>query len=136
MLHGIHTIFPPPSVTGHTGGDPISLKKLQKGDAQWAYIKEVLGWTFDGQNFTIALAPQKIQQLEPLLRSIAKRKTVPLHTFQVMAGKLNHAAFGMPAGQGLTSPINAALQNNPSHIHITKRLKQAIKDWITLLQRI
>ena len=26
MLHGIHEIFPPPSVTGHAGGDPVSEK--------------------------------------------------------------------------------------------------------------
>ena len=30
MLHGIHEIFPPPSVTGHSRGDPISEKKLKK----------------------------------------------------------------------------------------------------------
>lgn len=33
MLHGIHTIFPPPKVTGHQGGDPISVKKLRKAKA-------------------------------------------------------------------------------------------------------
>ena len=26
MLHGIHAIFPPPEVTGHTGYDPIAYK--------------------------------------------------------------------------------------------------------------
>jgi len=26
MMHGMHSIFQPPSVTGHTGGDPISKK--------------------------------------------------------------------------------------------------------------
>ena len=30
ILHGIHAVFPPPAVTGHTDGkDPISVKKLQ-----------------------------------------------------------------------------------------------------------
>ena len=27
MLHGIHSIFPPPTITGHSGADPISIKK-------------------------------------------------------------------------------------------------------------
>ena len=30
ILHGIHSVFPPPTVTGHEGGDPVSIKKLQK----------------------------------------------------------------------------------------------------------
>jgi hypothetical protein len=41
-LHSIHAIFPPPSRSGHTGGeDPISQKKLEKDDV-WAHKKEVL----------------------------------------------------------------------------------------------
>jgi hypothetical protein len=35
-LHAIHSIFPPPEVSGHIGGkDPISTKKLEKGDARF-----------------------------------------------------------------------------------------------------
>lgn len=32
ILHGIHSIFPPPLVTQHKGGDPISIKKLKQED--------------------------------------------------------------------------------------------------------
>ena len=35
--HGIHSIFFLTKVTGNTGGkDPISIKKMQKGYAQWS----------------------------------------------------------------------------------------------------
>ena len=30
ILFGIHSIFPPPKITNHTGGDPVSEKKLKK----------------------------------------------------------------------------------------------------------
>jgi hypothetical protein len=30
ILHGIHSVFPPPDVTGHDGEDPVSLKKQNK----------------------------------------------------------------------------------------------------------
>ena len=30
LLHGIHSIFPPPAITGHNGFDPISEQKLNK----------------------------------------------------------------------------------------------------------
>jgi hypothetical protein len=49
MINGIHSIFPPPEVTTHTGGDPISEKKLDKGEGVWSHYKEVLGWDLDGK---------------------------------------------------------------------------------------
>jgi hypothetical protein len=43
VLHAIHSIFLPPDAPEHAGGkDPISLKKLEKGDARFAIEKEVL----------------------------------------------------------------------------------------------
>ena len=48
VLHGIHSIFPPPKITGHNGFDPISESKLHKGDGTWSTKKEILGWLFDG----------------------------------------------------------------------------------------
>jgi hypothetical protein len=55
VLHGIHSVFPPPSVTGHAGEYPVSQKKLEQGDGQWATCKEILGWIFDGTQHSIEL---------------------------------------------------------------------------------
>jgi hypothetical protein len=35
ILHGTHSVFPPPSVTGHDGKDPVSLKKLPPTRNYW-----------------------------------------------------------------------------------------------------
>ena len=35
VLHGIHSVFPPPKVTGHNGEDPVSIKKILKGEGVW-----------------------------------------------------------------------------------------------------
>ncbi|KAL7526037.1 hypothetical protein ACHAWF_001603 [Thalassiosira exigua] len=43
ILHGIHSVFPPPAITGHAGEDPVSLKKLLAGEGLWEVRKEVLG---------------------------------------------------------------------------------------------
>jgi hypothetical protein len=48
ILHAIHSVFPPPAVTGHAGEDPVSIKKLKQGDGLWATRKELLGWVFYG----------------------------------------------------------------------------------------
>jgi hypothetical protein len=49
MLHGIHLIFPLPTVTGHSGEDLVSEQKIQKGEGVWVFEKDVLGWIFNGQ---------------------------------------------------------------------------------------
>ena len=35
LLHAIHSVFPPPSVTGGTEEDPVAMKKLLQGDGLW-----------------------------------------------------------------------------------------------------
>ena len=34
LLHGIHSVFPPPAVSGRNGYDPISEKKLAEGEGK------------------------------------------------------------------------------------------------------
>jgi len=53
MLHGVHSIFPPPDASGHDGEDPIAQSKLDNGDGEWKYVKEILRWIIDGENYTI-----------------------------------------------------------------------------------
>jgi hypothetical protein len=136
VLHGIHSIFPPPSISNHCGGDPISEKKMEKGDGTWAYKKEILGWMIDGQEFTIYLPTDKSKKIQKLVKGLAKQKTASLHEIQQISGKLNHACIGLPSGRGLMSPINGAMTGNKEIIKITPQLKQALLDWVILLQRI
>lgn len=74
LLHGIHSIFPPPSVTGHHGEDPISAKKMQAGDGLWETRKEILGWVFDGLARTMELPENKINKIVDAITT-GKRQT-------------------------------------------------------------
>jgi hypothetical protein len=46
ILHGIHNVFPPSNADSI---DPISAKKLQKGDGTFESQKCILGFNFDGK---------------------------------------------------------------------------------------
>ena len=48
LLYVIHSVFPPPQVSGNNRQDTISKKNLDSGKGQWAVRKEVLGWMVDG----------------------------------------------------------------------------------------
>ena len=65
LLHAIHSVFPPPAITKHKGGDPVSIKKLLEGEGTWDVRKEILGWVFDGARRCIEL-PIKSSMPSPL----------------------------------------------------------------------
>jgi hypothetical protein len=59
-LHAIHSVFATPEATGTPEAkDPISEKKLLKGDGRWATTKEILGYLLDGVAHTIQLPPDR-----------------------------------------------------------------------------
>jgi hypothetical protein len=136
ILHGIHCIFPPTDITNHCGGDPISEKKMEKGEGTWSFRKEILGWIFDGQAYTIHLPQSKSSKIQQMLRHIAKQKSITTKVMQQTLGKLNHASIGLPSGRGLVAPLNNSLTGADDDIIVTPTIKQALSDWVTLLQRI
>ena len=136
MLHAIHSVFPPPDVTGHPGGDPVSIKKILKGEGKWEHLKEVLGWMIDGVNYTIYLPEKKMDAIVKELSKIQRLKSIPLNRMQKIAGKLQHASYAMPGGWGLFSPIQMAMRGNPRHIKITPFLAETLKDWKIIIKEI
>ena len=72
MMHGMHSIFQPQSVTGYKGGgDPISKKKLEQLEGLWEHVKDILGWILDGANYTISLVPEKkVEKIQAALRQL------------------------------------------------------------------
>ena len=133
IQHGIHDIFPPDTDDDE---DPTSLKKLRKGDGAWALRKDVLGWTFDGDDKTVELEEERVLKLRKDLKDMLRRRTsIPLDTFQEVAGKLQHASLGVPGGKGLFTPINKQLGREAKWINLTRNrpLRTALSDWRALL---
>jgi hypothetical protein len=120
-IHVIHSVSPPTSVTGHTGGkDPISLKKLQRGDAQWNPTKEILGFLAVGETKTVCISDSKSNNFFSEIHRILKKRHVQLKRYFRIVGKLRHVGFIMPGIIGLFSPINKALRGEPQVIGLGK----------------
>ena len=134
MLHGIHSVFPPPEISGHPGEDPISQKKLAQGDGTWEHTKEILGWMLNGLTYTIQLPQPKCAVITKQIKAILRMTACPLNTFQKLAGKLQHVSLAILGGRGLFSPIHNAMHGNPTFIRLTPILISTFKDWRTLVQ--
>jgi hypothetical protein len=82
-LHAIHSLFPTPAATGTPNAkDPISEKKLAKGDARWDKTKEFLGYWLDSVNRIIQLPPSRAKDLLKEVKSILKKRRVLLKRFR------------------------------------------------------
>ena len=60
IMKGVHDVFPQDEVAQN---DPISYMKLLKEEAMWALTKDILGFTFDGEEKTLWLEEPKREKL-------------------------------------------------------------------------
>ena len=51
--------------------EPVSLKKLRKGDCSWSTVKEVLGWVIDTVNMIIHLPERRVKRLADILAGLS-----------------------------------------------------------------
>ena len=140
LLHGIHSTFPPPNITGHDGEDPVSMKKLLEGEGLWEVRKEILGWVFDGATRCIELAGKKqntiLRELKTILRM---RRGVPFKRLEKIVGKLRHASIGIPCGKYLFGPLNQLMAQEPKRVFWNRgslgpATEQALQDWGQLIR--
>ena len=134
VLHAIHDVFPE---NVHSEGDqPVSKKKIDKGEAKWDTLKEVLGWLFDGRNKSIQLPEEKVEKILAVIKKMLRSKAgTPFNEFRKLMGKLQHAAIGIPAGKGLMTPLNHQLAKQHSTVWFRKgtQERQALQLWKELI---
>ena len=137
LLHGIHSVFPPPAVTGHSGKDLVLMKKLLEGKGMCDVCKEILGWVMDGSTLCIELAEKKQAAILKELKTVLRiNRNIPFKRAQKLVGKLRHAAVGIPAGKALFVPINQLMAIEPKRIVWDRCLvaRQAFQAWHQLIQ--
>ena len=100
LLHAVHFVFPPPSISKHRGLDPVSIKKLKQGEGLWEFCKIILGCLFDGIERTITLPTEKLNLIAKELKAVYRKKVIPLQRFHQLVGKLRLASFAIPTGKG------------------------------------
>ncbi len=112
VMHGIHDVFPEHE---NDTTNPIAKNKLFKGKGKMSTTKMLLGFDFNGEDNTMWLETAKRDQLLTILHSwicTSERSAqgMPFKEFESVLVKIRHAFTALPAGVGLLSHCNAALQ--------------------------
>jgi hypothetical protein len=132
LLNAIDTILRPLDNADQYRKEPISIKKLQQGDASWATIKEILGWMVDTQKMTLTLTPRRSARLAELLDSVpAHQRRMSIKKWHRILGELRSMSIALPGSRGLFSLLQEAFRADagPHRIRLSPILHQMLDDF-------
>ena len=110
--------------------EPISVKKLGRGDAAWDTTKEVLGWQIDTIAGTISLPVRRQERLREILGALPRtRSRVAVSTWQKTLGELRSMAIALPGARGLFSLLQHALQPHQHRIRLNQSHHDVLDDF-------
>jgi hypothetical protein len=95
--------------------EPISTKKLQKGDASWSTKKSILGWLVETTKRTVELPPHRMERLLEILASVPPhQRRTSRRKWQQLLGELRSMVLAIPGGRGLFSQLQSVLLHSPN----------------------
>jgi hypothetical protein len=117
--------------------EPISEKKLLKGDGNWSTRKTILGWVVDTVAKTISLPPHRSDRLLSILSDLHGRRRVSTRKWHRLLGELRSMCLALPGGPGLFSHLQAAFRTaDKKRVRITPSVQQALDDWRILAHSV
>ena len=122
----------------HYRTEPVSMKKLRKGDLSWNTIKTVLGWVINTTTMTIHLLDHRVARLAVILASIpATQKRSLLKKWHKVIGELRSMSLALPGSRNIFSQMQKALSNcKKTRVALTKGVHQAVHDFCWMLNDI
>jgi hypothetical protein len=139
LMNAIDQVFRPcDALDSATRTEPISVKKLRKGDCSWHTIKLVLGWVIDTVALTIQLPQHRVERLATILASIpSSQKRIGIKKWHKILGELRSMAIALPGARHLFSHMQLALSKRLGHrIALKKGVHQAVSDFKMLLNDV
>jgi hypothetical protein len=136
LFHTLDEVLRPKDQDDCDAQEPISLKKLRKGDAKWSTTKQMMGWLIDTIQSTITLPPHRLERLHTILASITPdQHQVSIKKWQQMLGELRAMAIAIPGARGIFSHLQAALQARnltQGRIRVSNHVRATLDDFTWL----
>jgi len=139
LLHSIDAVLRPNDERDtQYRAEPVSLKKLDKGDASWKSQHTILGWDIDTRQKTITLPPHRQQRLKEILDSVPMhQKRIGVTKWHSILGELRSMSLALPGARGLFSFLQKALQlQKGNRVPLTSDTHQALRDFRWILESL
>ena len=140
LFHAVDQVFRPPHADDPSHRkDPISVKKLLKGDGAWETTKIILGWLVDTVAGTVHLPAHRLERLHAILDDFApSRKRASAKSWHKLLGELRSMVLALPGGHGLFSTLQDALSkaSPDGRIRLTKHVHDSLHDFRLLASQL
>jgi hypothetical protein len=138
LFHSIDDVLRPNDASDDPSRlEPISVKKLTKGDGCWSTVATLLGWQFDTIRRTLELPPHRHDRLLEILTSVRNRRRVAVRTWQCFLGELRSMAIALPGGRGLFSHLQEAFRHvTHGRVRLDTHAQAAIDDFWTIANSV
>jgi len=134
LFHAIDAVFRHNDTRKAARKDPISVKKLQRGDACWSTVHKILGWLLDTLACTISLPEGVFDKVLFHLRVILRSQNrTSVRKQDNLLGGLRHISPVIPSGMGYFSHLQAALQKRGQQVALKESVHDKLEDWETLV---
>lgn len=116
--------------------EPVSVKKLLKGDARWTTSKIILGWLLDMIEKILSMPEHWVEHLLDILRLISPiQRSIVTKVWHKVLGELRSISIAIPGCTGLFSVPQEAFcheEKNQPRLWLTKTLHGFRKDFCWL----
>ena len=132
LLQSFDEVFRPLEEGERHRQEPVSVKKLKKGDAAWAVQKILLGWVVDSVRGTIELPPHREERLHQLIDAFLHRKRTTVKKWRQLIGELRSMTVALPGSAGLFTNMQAALVRanaTGGKVKIDRHQQAELADW-------
>ena len=131
ILHATDQVFRPlDPADSPERQEPMSLKKLRKGDGCPQTSKVVLGWLINTQNYTIHLSPRRQARLHEILDGLPRsRRRVSVKEWQKVLGELRSMVLALPGCRGLFSALQVVFKEGQNRLRLTKLVHDFLDDF-------
>ena len=140
LFHAIDSVLRPNDAADAAAGrkDPISAKKLGKGDGAWETTKLILGWLVDTVEGTIKLPPHRVDRLRDILAAFPRsRRRASIADWQQLVGELRSMALAIPGGGGCFSLLQEALRAaDKTRVRLTAAVHDQLDDFRWLAEQL
>ena len=134
VMHINDAVFRPNDTRDHHRKEPISAKKLLRGDACWSTRKQLLGWLVDTLRGTLELPPHRKERLLTILTDVIGKNRLSVNKTHKLLGELRSMVLGIPGGQGLFSQLQVALtrRSDKHRVRLHQGAQDAQRDFLHL----
>ena len=130
--HCIDAVFRPNDAQDVGRKNPISEKKLLKGDDFWSTQKVILGWMVDTLTQTVQLPSHREQRLLEMLQRMLRRRRASESEWHKLLGELRSMSLAIPGSVGCFSFLQEALKPGLKRISLSPPVKDQLKDLLWL----